>query len=79
MGHSCVYVLLCKGDSFYVGETDDIVRRWREHRQNYKRDLREFAFVLLPNSSNKSLAREVETKSIRRLEQLGYQLENVNY
>ncbi len=31
-GKVFVYVLLCKDNSFYIGITDDLYRRWYEHK-----------------------------------------------
>jgi HsdR family type I site-specific deoxyribonuclease len=31
-GQHCVYALLCENQSIYIGHTDDLMRRWREHQ-----------------------------------------------
>ncbi len=31
-GQYCVYALMCDNDSIYIGQTDDLMRRWRKHQ-----------------------------------------------
>jgi type I restriction enzyme R subunit len=31
-GQFCVYAILCDDDSVYIGHTDDLMRRWRQHK-----------------------------------------------
>ena len=74
---SCVYVLLDgSSGSYYIGETDNIIQRFAQHRQRFGQHLKEFAFCILP-SNNKSFARVVETQTIRQFLDSGFPLLNI--
>ncbi|KAL3915457.1 MAG: hypothetical protein SGILL_005645 [Bacillariaceae sp.] len=73
---SCLYVLQLTKDppSYYVGETDDLPQRLKQHRKKgaeWKRS-RAFAFPV----EDKSSARYFESILIRQLAQSGYRLES---
>ncbi len=78
-GQSAVYLLhihlkKSKGTSlgvFYVGETESLNQRLRQHRMFYKRNDC-LVHCLAFNVPNKSMARALETKLITTLKSKGY-------
>ena len=72
VGFSCLYVLT-RGGQFYVGETDDISGRFQSHQAAGFED---FAFVKLDGEGKggKSVARLLETKAIRKMEAMGFDM-----
>ncbi|GJP63499.1 hypothetical protein CLOP_g20566 [Closterium sp. NIES-67] len=71
--HRSFVYLLCRPDGkFYVGETDQIVERIRQHRNS---KLRESPVAIIPAPS-KSAARFIETHLITRLRDAGMPLVN---
>jgi len=79
-GRSCVYVLQlgakegaqvsgsAVAPALYVGESDSIGRRLQQHRRRHADRLLECVLVEV---ESKSAARELETRTIRRLKELG--------
>lgn len=79
-GTSCVYILelpnrpSCR---YYVGETDSISKRLRQHRAKGGAWLEATAAVF-PISGGKTQARNMESLAIQRLAQAGFQLISVS-
>ncbi|CAB9512045.1 protein MutS [Seminavis robusta] len=79
-GHSCVYVLqLANGGrpSYYVGETDSVQQRLKQHRRKSGAWKRAHA-IAFPVSGGKSEAREMESILIQKLRQGGYNMESIH-
>ena len=66
VGTSCVYVLKTKSGLFYVGETDDVVRRLEEHRSHPSKSGAEM-FVSSMGTLNKSASLDAESRLIQKL------------
>lgn len=72
-GTSCLYVLIMdEGKLFYVGETDSISKRLKQHRRNQKKATAHALLVAI--NGGKTEAREHETTIIRELSSRGYNL-----
>jgi hypothetical protein len=72
-GTSCLYVLIInEGKTFYVGETDSISKRLKQHRRDKKKATAHALLVSI--LGGKTEAREHETTIIRRLSSEGYDL-----
>lgn len=76
-GKSAVYLLrIVEGGfvSFYVGETDDLIKRLTNHSQTYRKALLvEAAYIMV---QDKTLARKVEAATITSLRSAGFNLRN---
>eukprot|EP00252_Welwitschia_mirabilis_P026993 TRINITY_DN9073_c0_g1_i2.p1 TRINITY_DN9073_c0_g1~~TRINITY_DN9073_c0_g1_i2.p1 ORF type:complete len:1166 (-),score=225.50 TRINITY_DN9073_c0_g1_i2:15-3476(-) len=70
---SCVYILQRPDGKLYVGETDDLAGRINAHRTVFGLQAIPFIYTKVPG---KSVARELETITINRLLQSGFQLVN---
>lgn len=75
-GHSCVYILSV-GSQKYVGETDSLSKRLRQHRSKGKKwaSLQCYAVQV---KAGKSEARNIESRLIRRLVKEGYDMISVS-
>lgn len=69
--HSCVYLLQRPDGRFYVGQSDNLTGRVRQHRSTLADA--PFLYLIVPN---KSVASELETTLIRQLPALGIALVN---
>lgn len=69
--HSCVYMLQRPDGRFYVGQSDNLTGRVRQHRKT----LSDAPFLYLM-VANKSVASELETTLIHQLPSLGVVLVN---
>jgi hypothetical protein len=63
---------------FYVGETEGITRRLRQHRSRFLRENGIRIGCIVIRVENKSVAREIETKIISKLRREGYLLQSVS-
>ena len=75
-GYSCVYVLNV-GSQYYVGETDSLSQRLRQHRSKGKKwtSLDCYAIQI---EGGKSEARNIESRLIRRLVREGFDMASVS-
>ena len=73
IGTSSVYVLKTKSGLFYVGETDDVVRRLEEHRAHPTKRGAEM-FVASMGTLNKSASLDAESRLIQKLALEGFNL-----
>eukprot|EP00884_Botryococcus_braunii_P005348 jgi/Botrbrau1/14814/Bobra.0332s0007.1 len=75
---SCVYVLRTGDAFFYVGETDDIEKRLRDHRSSSRLRGRggvDAAYLMVPEGlEGKSMAKAIEALAIQQLESAGFPL-----
>lgn len=62
-------------DLLYVGETESIRQRLKQHRDTYKKNGYSFNAAVL-SVRDKSLARRVETTLINNLKAKGFDIEN---
>jgi hypothetical protein len=78
-GRSCLYILQVQSTTsapqFYVGETDSLERRIREHRAKGGRWSHLHA-VAIPVAGGKTSAREAESLVIEKLSKAGFSLVN---
>jgi predicted GIY-YIG superfamily endonuclease len=74
-GTSCLYVLIMdEGQLLYVGESDSIAKRLKQHRRDKKKATAHALLVAI--HEGKTEAREQETTIIRELASRGYNLLN---
>lgn len=52
---------------YYVGESDNFVKRFETHRRKFKEGLRAAAFVRLVHGNEKSSAKRIESDLIKKL------------
>ena len=70
----CVYILKTSGDTFYIGQTNDLERRLKEHRERSVRSAKyikyfdSFELVYSETFETRSLAmkREAQLKKLTR-------------
>lgn len=75
-GLSCLYVIKTRDGFFYVGETDDICARIETHRRdNQKAQCGVVYFVV---QGGKSVARHLESATIRELSRRGFPMLSTN-
>ena len=71
-GQYCVYAILCDDNSLYIGYTNDLSRRWREHqagsaaRWTKKHKPQRIAYFELAPSREAAMRMEREWKAHRR-------------
>lgn len=75
IGHSIVYILKTTNNFFYVGETDNFLRRVSAHRNKLTSSNCEFFYITI--KSGKSQSRQIEQKLITKLKNSGFPMLSV--
>lgn len=72
-----VYIIRCRDGSLYTGITNDIQRRFKEHKDKIgghytaSRKVQKIVYTEKFETKNEALKREIEIKSWRREKKLG--------
>jgi len=79
-GRSCLYILQMgeapDKSKYYVGETDSLARRLSQHRSKGS-EWSSASALAVPVKGGKSTARSLESLTIQRMSQLGYQMASI--
>jgi putative endonuclease len=71
-----VYIIICKDKSLYTGMTNDIERRFKQHKSGHgskyvrSRGVKKLAYTEVCRTKRKAMKREIEIKGFSRQKKL---------